>query len=396
MSWREWPLPQCKTHKEDIMHVHTCTHTLATKAWTEAELAFLATLQETTPTPLIQGIKYALTKGTSHRNHKIPTDLPDRVLEALTNQADIGWAAFLQGHISHSWVAAYDHLTSQPNTKCKHKSLKPRTWGQRTINGIWKYSKAIWANRNAVVHGNTEEATQSKMRQQQKQQVDDYFQEYNTNPHFIPSSRTYLFNKSQDELLHMDRETIICWIRSVEEAKLTQEAREDLHRKQLRKTLYKYFKPTTSRPPFFNPPALPQAACSKARKRFLIEPSYFQPPFSKSYYTKHRRQTKITPQPRHNRGPPNNQPSPTITRLTLTKRKTRTTLCTATRSRAPKQQVLATAQRNLWSYGFSSTGRNSFSFHTFQQQTAEEQKRLDFSGTYVSSTPWWLIVLLNF
>jgi hypothetical protein len=114
-------------------------------------------------------------------------------------------------------------------------------WMRTLISSLWSYSKEIWDYRNAVVHGKTEAARKSKEMASLKQLVVRKYNEKDQDPHCIPCSRNHLFVNPLEATLSMDRDTLVCWLASVNEAQLTATQRLLISSKQKRNTLLHYF-----------------------------------------------------------------------------------------------------------------------------------------------------------
>jgi hypothetical protein len=91
---------------------------------------------------------------------------------------------------------------------------------------LWEFSKKIWAYWNAVVHGNTEQSKVSKERLCMQAAVCEHYAAFQDNYHFIPQTRTYLFNRPEAATLSLRRDAMASWLASVEEAVLTQQHRQ--------------------------------------------------------------------------------------------------------------------------------------------------------------------------
>jgi hypothetical protein len=69
-----------------------------------------------------------------------------------------------------------------------------------------------------------------------------FYHEFQHDRHFIPSSRAYLFNWQEQDVVNMGRDSLACWIRLVEEAQLTTISQAEHKQSQLRRTLSKFLK----------------------------------------------------------------------------------------------------------------------------------------------------------
>jgi hypothetical protein len=140
---------------------------------------------------------------------------------AFQSQSDIGWSSLLRGHLSTHWEAVFE-ATYTPAKKKKHPTPATlaklsRAWSHRSNLHLWAFSKTIWAARNAVVHGKTD-LTLSKDILQLHQSVTNHYTKYQADPHYVLSHHTHLFNRQLNTMLTYCRNTLSCWICSVEEA----------------------------------------------------------------------------------------------------------------------------------------------------------------------------------
>ncbi len=89
----------------------------------------------------------------------------------------------------------------------------------------------------------------------------------------LPQTRRYLFNRPRESTLHLPRESIAAWIRSVKEAILTQEQRERLQAKAAKHTLERFLK----------------SRSVTGKGGTVKKASLWKAPFSAGYYTMHLR-----------------------------------------------------------------------------------------------------------
>lgn len=59
--------------------------------------------------------------------------------------------------------------------------------------------------------------------------VSQHYAAYQDNQHYIPRSRSFLFNRSEDAILALKRDTMASWLALVEEAVLTQQHRQQVN-----------------------------------------------------------------------------------------------------------------------------------------------------------------------
>jgi hypothetical protein len=126
----------------------------------------------------------------------------------------IGWHSMFNGRISKLWGHAMCEIT-----KSRRSSLS-KTWTAQIILYLWKYTRSLWTHRNQVVHGKTDQEIATKLRESSLNQVQNLCTMFQTNSNFILSRHHYLFTtRSLEQHLHMDIDSLTCWLRSGEDAK---------------------------------------------------------------------------------------------------------------------------------------------------------------------------------
>jgi hypothetical protein len=133
----------------------------------------------------------------------------------VDSQRHLGQHCLHRGHISTAWRTTY--LASLPKDS-KRKAARADSWAKNVIVAIWSYSIALWKARNAVVHGQTTQQEDSKTMRLLKNQSKQYFSNYRRDPHAVPADRRYLFDKPLEVVLQFPKQQLKCWIASVEEA----------------------------------------------------------------------------------------------------------------------------------------------------------------------------------
>ena len=266
--------PYCRTHAETLPHIYTCQHSAAATNRATALEQFKASIRPITPNNLFDCILSGMTQWTAHPTmptFKAPTEgsiLPQlaSLTVAFRQQCELGWAALLRGHIAVEWRTAFyknyePKQTKKPPAPDTIKRLS-KQWSVKVIRNLWTYSKAIWTSRNEVVHGLTNLAPSKEVLLKQEE-VRRHYRNYAKDPHYVPNHQTHLFHRPLPQTLALRRDTMTCWLKSVEEAILTRN-----HRQQhLTTTLQHYFRPR--------------------RDNSLKKSTLWTPPFTKQYYAKH-------------------------------------------------------------------------------------------------------------
>jgi hypothetical protein len=93
---------------------------------------------------------------------------------ALQNQAIIGWNYAMRGYFSTSWVDAEQYAKDGSSTEHIRQ-----TWLKPIIKVLWVFNKAMWTNRNSILHSTSvplrelrESAVNSQIRHLYEQQHD--------------------------------------------------------------------------------------------------------------------------------------------------------------------------------------------------------------------------------
>jgi hypothetical protein len=344
--------PICNTTPETIPHLYQCCHPSAVANFHEGLTSLARGLQTTTPNEIEEHIITGLTQWRSGARTQSPTQgsrLPalTTLNHAFEEQSELGWDAFLRGHLSSRWIAAYRE-TYRPKKPLTQTQLTIATdqWASNLIRLLWIFSEKIWQLRNNVVHGKLEEFRQNKAVKKLKEDVIDLYEQFHTDPYMMPNTRNYLFNKPLATTLAMDKDSIACWIKSVKEGIYTREHRKRLAQERLKRTIHNFFQRKALR--------------GKLGTNSL---SLWKAPFSTSYYSKH-----FTTARRSSSNSSNKKFRNKGRCKTTKKRKGR--LCTVC------------PMRSLDKYGFTKNSRN-----TKPQAKLGVASKLDFSGTLVSTAP---------
>jgi hypothetical protein len=135
---------------------------------------------------------------------------------AFVEQTTIGWDDFVKGCITSSWRSVYEALST-----LKRPTEASRLWSKQLIHAIWDYSKRLWAFQNTTLHSQDVHDRRLKDKEKLRSQVEEMFDRHANDPFFIPQPMNHLFNKPIQYVLSLDRDAIVCWTKSVEEANLS-------------------------------------------------------------------------------------------------------------------------------------------------------------------------------
>jgi hypothetical protein len=195
----------------------------------------IAQLQESiinlgTPWRLTEAIIHGITKwtmiqlnpSTTQRAPTIgslnPSDIA--ITQAYHEQTQtLGWDNLLRGRISKLWGRAYKLSNQISNTQ------NSSGWTKQLIHLLWKYTLSLWECRNSILHGKNVEEAEMREKEALKQQISEAYEDYAKDPFSIPSHLRSLFTaRSLNQRLKQDMDSLKCWLRSVYEAKATQQA----------------------------------------------------------------------------------------------------------------------------------------------------------------------------
>jgi len=267
--------PICQSATEDFNHLFHCPHPSASTNRTEAMHHLIKTIQPCTPPIILETLNVSLNQWTTtgHVHSYGGSRLPavDILHQAISNQTDIGWGAFCRGHVSWLWRTAFllHYRPKKPQLESKRSETADK-WLSLLLTSAWTFSEKVWQFRNKVVHGQLEEFRESKTIQNLRGRIKELYFQFREDPFMVPHTRSHLFNKPMEATSSMDKDGLACWIKSVEEAILTREHRDQLEAVHLRSTLHHFFKSGSCRHK------------SKIRKRYI--PTLWDAPFSAKYY----------------------------------------------------------------------------------------------------------------
>jgi hypothetical protein len=398
--------PYC-TQTETQTHLFTCSSSAAA----EARKLALKTLQESlakfnTPQPLADLLVALL----SHTETTIKFDSATHHL--VGSQRHLGQNCLHRGHVSTAWRTTY--LASLPKDS-KRKAERADSWAKNVIVAIWSYSITLWKARNAVVHGQTTLQEDSKTMRLLKNQSKQYFSNYKKDPHAIPADRRYLFDKPLEVVLQFPKQQLKCWIASVEEAIATGTYRATKNHNSMKGLLKKFLIPrTTAQAPNITvAPTIKRSPLAPPLKR--NSRNHKQRPYRASYIprciVKH---SPATPESSPGlsisvKSPPITSKTETTSETTIdtdrnenpfiahlgmpfnsrTRRPRRKTKICLTpiikvtskrhRKQPPRFQPVGKNQTRLMAYGFVQA--------ITRAHRDREAEKLDFSGSFISTTP---------
>jgi hypothetical protein len=127
---------------------------------------------------------------------------------------ELSWYQLLLGCLSRKWEQAV-----ASHTTATHE-MKDR-WSTQFILHLWTYIKTIWITRNNILHGATAAETADRIFSQMREQVQDLYDSFASDPTILLPQHHYLFTtKRLAKRLKQNFDTAQCWLRSVTEARL--------------------------------------------------------------------------------------------------------------------------------------------------------------------------------
>jgi len=402
--------PYCKQSSETMTHIFTCTHPEATTNRASALDTLRQSLAPITPSNLLDTLISGLTQWTA--DPTLPTPLAPTegsilpqlasLTTAFRQQSSLSWLALIRGHLAKGWATAYcANYVPRKNKPVQQETITQlsRQWCHKLIPMMWQYGKTIWSHRNAVVHGKTT-LSPSKDLLQMQEKIRLHYHNFHCNNHYVPHAQAYLFQRDIQRTLQLRRDTMACWLHSVQEAILTQAHRQEKGNKKITS----YFLP---RPP---PRRL---ALQRKPQRHL-----WQPPFSTQYYAKHeqskvhsRTRTRAYKHPAYRRCtderekslPTSDSLAPTLTARVRLLKPASTALavasrdtghihrrpCNGIRKHRTRVPLTSSGRLTLHHFGFSAcppTQQNN-KISLSRHQADRQAQRTEYSGTYVSTAP---------
>ena len=213
-----------------------------------------------------------------------------------------------------------------------------------------------------------------------------HYHNFHCNNHYVPHAQAYLFQRDIQRTLQLRRDTMACWLHSVQEAILTQAHRQEKGNKKI-----------TS---------------------YFLQRHLWQPPFSTQYYAKHeqskvhsRTRTRAYKHPAYRRCtderekslPTSDSLAPTLTARVRLLKPASTALavasrdtghihrrsCNGIRKHRTRVPLTSSGQLTLHHFGFSAcppTQQNN-KISLSRHQADRQAQRTEYSGTYVSTAP---------
>jgi hypothetical protein len=175
--------PCCQAPTETFEHILRCNAPLVVTAREKAQKTLSSLTRKSfsiTLKVLYEALSNWLKDGDKMRNPSLDKYYDMRpglrllIETALQNQAIIGWKYAMRGYFSTSWVDAEQYAKDGSSTEHIRQ-----TWLKPIIKALWVFIKAMWTNRNSILHSTSvplrdlrESAVNSQIRHLYEQQHD--------------------------------------------------------------------------------------------------------------------------------------------------------------------------------------------------------------------------------
>jgi hypothetical protein len=153
----------------------------------------------------------------------------------------LGWFQLCLGRIGKLWSKAVSAYYA--NTCPKFDSGR---WATSVIAIMWQFTKQLWLHRNQIIHGRTVDEAATNQMACLHDKVKFLYKQYEDNSSYVLPRHEYLFTQRPlDYRLAMSYDSITCWLRSVEEARLILDFQQQNLRETAR-TIFSLFCTTPS------------------------------------------------------------------------------------------------------------------------------------------------------
>ena len=275
--------PGCKREVETTHHIFQCTAEEAAAHRTQQLQTLYDYLDEQEiPRPVKQCIYNGIEGWFGSAEEKPVLHAPTRgklmpadqlATMAFSDQTNIGWEAFLRGHISTSWRKAI--LLANPIRDEDATELHLR----RLIKKLHALSLSIWECRNKILHGDTMEQRKTTKTKLIKDKVTDLYNLYYDGRLPLFARDQYLITKKPlEDRLKGDNDMLMCWLRLLEAAMKAYEVQQAKSQKHADK----FFQPfrALGRQRLLES----RAATMSQQQEVSTQEAYHDPPTSKISY----------------------------------------------------------------------------------------------------------------
>ena len=179
--------------------------------------------------------------------HSVEGTSNNPVAEAYNSQPEIRWGSLLRGCVSIKWQSEYQAvIPNQTKSPVKEGASRSAKFIRTLVHVFWEFSKGIWSHRCKIIHCQTEEFWTSKEISLLRTHVNELYHQFFRDSNVVPCTHCHWFNCPVQQTIYWGKDTLNCWIKSVEEAMVTQALRDIHMNKQMAQTLRNFMVPKAS------------------------------------------------------------------------------------------------------------------------------------------------------
>lgn len=230
--WKFWDDPKCHSCDalvETIPHLCCCPHPDRVLAWEEAVEDLDAWLLASKTAP---SIRRCIVETLRRRDQgtRFADFADDFVLEAATDQDEIGWIHFVEGRISRKW-----REVQQEHFLLHGSQRSARKWSEDLVMNMFSLVHKQWEVRNAVVHARDEKGLKVKEGDELRAAIAEQFELGDED--LRPEDRHYIARgkKRVDKMSGSEQKT---WLHGIRIAREAYEMEVDSEITRLRNSMY--------------------------------------------------------------------------------------------------------------------------------------------------------------
>ena len=202
----------CKAHEDNDDHLFHCTHPIMREAQMETLTTLRAELQKIeVSAPMTESLVHYIKSWMRITEptfiSKLSPSIPfhNTLMQAITEQDQIGWDHFVRGRHSKLWI------TLQTLYKGRQTTL---SWQHKFFTAILKINSTLWEVRNTLQYGNGKE----KLTREQRRLAPTITDLYNTYTNLISVKHYNIFNTPLAQRLQFSPTENKQWINTVKAA----------------------------------------------------------------------------------------------------------------------------------------------------------------------------------
>jgi hypothetical protein len=137
-------------------------------------------------------------------------------------------------------------IPNQTKSPVKEGASRSAKFIRTLVHVFWEFSKGIWSHRCKIIHCQTEEFWTSKEISLLRAHVNELYHQFFRDSNVVPCTHCHWLNCPVQQTIYWGKDTLNCWIKSVEEAMVTQALRDIHMNKQMAQTLRNFMVPKAS------------------------------------------------------------------------------------------------------------------------------------------------------